>query len=96
MCFWRWYVDSCEWESDGRGQYPKRVQKGYHLAPFIFLLVAEGFSCLMRNALSLNLIEGFRFKRYELVFSHMESNRGKFVDVKSIVERFRDDIRFKS
>lgn len=50
----------------------------------------------MRNALSLNLFEGFRFKRDGLVVSHMESNRGEFVDVKSVVERFLDGIRFKS
>lgn len=35
------------------------LKQGDPLAPFLFLMVAEGFSGLMRNAVSRNLFEGF-------------------------------------
>jgi len=48
------------------------LKQGDHLAPFLFLLVAEGFSGLMRNAVEANLFEGFRFGDSELVVSHLQ------------------------
>lgn len=50
----------------------KRLKKGDPLAPFLFLLVAKAFSVLMRNASSLNLFEGFRFKRDGLVVLYLQ------------------------
>jgi hypothetical protein len=42
------------------------------LAPFLFLLVAEGFSRLMRNAVALNLFEGFSVGGNGLVVSYLQ------------------------
>jgi len=49
----------------------KGLKQGDPLAPFLFLIVAEGFSGVMRNAVSLNLFEGFEFSRNGLVVSHL-------------------------
>lgn len=48
------------------------LKQGGLLAPFLFLLVAEGFSGLLRNAVSLNLFEGFEFRNNNLVVSHLQ------------------------
>jgi hypothetical protein len=42
------------------------------LAPFLFLLVAEGFSGLMKNAVDRNLFKGFEVKRGGTVISHLQ------------------------
>jgi len=46
----------------------KGLKQGDPLAPFLFLLVVEGFSGLMRNAVRLNLFEGLRLKRRGMSF----------------------------
>jgi len=48
------------------------LKQGDPLAPFLFLLVAEGFSGLMRNAVDRNLFEGFTFGNSDLVVSHLQ------------------------
>jgi hypothetical protein len=48
------------------------LKQGDPLAPFLFLLVAEGFSGLMRNAVDRNLFEGFTFGDSGLVVSHLQ------------------------
>jgi len=48
------------------------LKQGDPLAPFLFLLVAEGFSGLMRNAVEQNLFEGFDFDGSEFVVSHLQ------------------------
>jgi len=48
------------------------LKQGDPLAPFLFLLVAEGFSGLMKNAVNLNLFEGFAFGGNGLVVSHLQ------------------------
>ena len=49
------------------------LKQGDHLAPFfLFLVVVEGFSGLMRNAVSLHLYEGFRFAGSEVEVSHLQ------------------------
>jgi len=48
------------------------LKQGDPLAPFLFLMVAEGFGRLMRNAVRLNLFEGFRFRREGMVISHLQ------------------------
>jgi len=52
------------------------VQRGFKqgdpLAPFLFLLVAEGFSCLMNNAVNINLFKGFEVKRGGTLVSHLQ------------------------
>jgi len=51
----------------------KRVKKhGDPLAPFLFLLVAEGFSALMSNAVERSLFRGFEVKRGGTVVSHLQ------------------------
>jgi len=44
------------------------LKKGDPLAPFLFLLVAEGFSGLMSNAVNRHLFHGFEIKRGVRVF----------------------------
>jgi len=52
------------------------VQRGLKqwdpLAPFLFVLVAEGFNGLMTNAVNRNLFRGFEVKRGGMVVSHLQ------------------------
>lgn len=48
------------------------LKQGDLLTPFLFLLVAEGFSGLMRNAVDRNLFEGYTFGSGGLVVSHLQ------------------------
>jgi len=48
------------------------LKQGDPLAPFLFLLVAEGFSGLMTNAVNRNLFHGFEIKRGGSVISHLQ------------------------
>jgi len=48
------------------------LKQGDPLAPFLFLLVAEGFSCLMNNAVNINLFKGFELKRGGTLVSHLQ------------------------
>ncbi|GAU51627.1 hypothetical protein TSUD_140380 [Trifolium subterraneum] len=53
--------------------YDKRgLKQGDPLAPFLFLLVVEGFSSLMRKAVKLNLFKGFSIGRNPVVISHLQ------------------------
>ncbi|GAU26515.1 hypothetical protein TSUD_361480 [Trifolium subterraneum] len=48
------------------------LKQGDPLAPFLFLLVAEDFVGLMRNAVALNLFKGFSIGSEGLVISHLQ------------------------
>jgi len=48
------------------------LKQGDPLAPFLFLLVAEGFSGLMRNAVNRNMFKGFEVKRGGVSISHLQ------------------------
>jgi len=48
------------------------LKQGDPLAPFLFLMVAEGFSGLMRKAVRNNMFEGFRVGEGDLVISHLQ------------------------
>jgi len=48
------------------------LKQGDPLAPFLFLLVAEGFSGLMRNAVNSNSFKGFDLRNNGLVLSHLQ------------------------
>lgn len=48
------------------------LKQGDPLAIFLFLLVAEGFSGLMRKEEASNLFEGFDFGGKDLVVSHLQ------------------------
>jgi hypothetical protein len=52
------------------------IQRGLrqddHLAPFLFLLVAKGFSGLMRNAVGLNMFQGFTVGTEGVILSHFQ------------------------
>jgi hypothetical protein len=48
------------------------LKQGDPLAPFLFLLVVEGFSGVMRNAVNKNLFKGFSFSRAPVVISHLQ------------------------
>lgn len=50
----------------------KGLKQGDPLAAFLFLLVAEGFSGLMTNAVNRNLFHGFEIKRGGLTISHLQ------------------------
>ena len=48
------------------------LKQGDPLAPFLFLLVAEGSSGLMRNAVDQNMFKGFELKRGGVTLSHLQ------------------------
>lgn len=48
------------------------LKQGDPLAPFLFLLVAEGISGLMKNAVNRNLFQGFDVKRGGTRVSHLQ------------------------
>jgi len=48
------------------------LKQGDPLAPFLFLMVAKGFSGLMRNAVRLHMFEGFRVGVGGLMISHLQ------------------------
>ena len=48
------------------------LKQGDPLAPFLFLLVAEGFTRLMENAVWQNLFKGFEITRGGSVVSHLQ------------------------
>jgi hypothetical protein len=48
------------------------LKQGDPLAPFLFLLVAEGLGGLMRRAVDLNLFSGFQVGREGVVVSHLQ------------------------
>jgi hypothetical protein len=48
------------------------LKQGDSLAPFLFLLVAEGFNGLMSYAVNRNLFEGFEVKRGGMVVFHLQ------------------------
>lgn len=48
------------------------LKQGDPLAPFLFLLVAEGLSGLIRNALSFGKFKGFKFGSSKVIISHLQ------------------------
>jgi hypothetical protein len=48
------------------------LKQGDPLAPFLFLLVVEGFSGVMRNAVELGLFKGFAVGRSPVSISHLQ------------------------
>jgi hypothetical protein len=48
------------------------LKQGDPLAPFLFLLVVEGFSGVMRKAVEVNLFKGFTIGRSSVVISHLQ------------------------
>jgi len=48
------------------------LKQGDPLAPFLFLLVAEGFSGVMRNVVRRNLFKGFKIKNDGMEISHLQ------------------------
>lgn len=48
------------------------LKQGDPLSPFLFLLVAEGFSGLMRKAREINLVEGFQIGANSLEVTHLQ------------------------
>jgi len=56
----------------GQINIQRGLKRGDLLAPFLFLLVAEGFSGLMRNAVRLNLFQGFKLKEDGKEYTHLQ------------------------
>jgi len=50
----------------------RRLKQGDPLAPFLFLLVAEGFGGVMKNSVRMNLVKGFKFRREGMEISHLK------------------------
>ena len=55
------------------------LKQGDLFAPFLFLLVAEGFSGLMDNAVNRSLFKGFELKRGGTVISHLQYADDTFI-----------------
>jgi len=50
----------------------KGLKQGDPLAPFLFLLVVEGFRGLMRNVVRINMFQGLRFHEDGMILSHLQ------------------------
>jgi hypothetical protein len=50
----------------------KGLKQGYPLAPFLFLLVAEGLGALMSRAVELEFFKPFVVKEGEIQISHLQ------------------------
>jgi len=48
------------------------LKQGDPLMPFLFLLVADGFSSLMDNAVNQNLFKGFEMMKGGMIISHLQ------------------------
>jgi hypothetical protein len=48
------------------------LKQGDPLAPFLFILVAEGLEGLMKKAVELNRFKGFKVRSNEVVVSHLQ------------------------
>ncbi|MCH80591.1 LINE-1 reverse transcriptase like, partial [Trifolium medium] len=48
------------------------LKQGDPLAPFLFLLVAEGLGGLMKKAVEINRFQGFEIGRQNVVISHLQ------------------------
>lgn len=67
---WRMWIKECIFKGDlstlvnGTPSEEVKIQKGLKqgdpLAPFLFLMVAEGLTGLMRNAVNLGMFKGFK------------------------------------
>jgi len=82
----------------------RELKKGYHVPPFLFLLVAEGYSGLMKNVVNLNMFKGFKFRSEGMELCHIQYAEdtlciGKaIVDnslYKRIIKKVRDGICFE-
>lgn len=79
---WRAWIKECVFKVDlsilvnGSPTEEMSIQKGLKqgdpLAPFLFLLVAEGLAGLMRNAVSLGIFKGFKIWNEEEVISILQ------------------------
>lgn len=66
---WKTWIKECVWKGDlsvlvnGNPTDEVRIQKGLKqgdpLTPFLFLMIAEGLTGLMQNAVALGLFKGF-------------------------------------
>jgi hypothetical protein len=74
------------------------LRQGDPLSPYLFLLVAEGLSSLLKGAESRGEIQGVRLCRNALVISHllfaddsliqMEADREQAVNLKNMLDRY--------
>lgn len=60
MCIFRKLLGADKWKSYKRILDTKSLKQGDLLAPFLFLMVAEGLSGLMKNAVSSGKFKGFK------------------------------------
>ncbi|PNX58979.1 ribonuclease H, partial [Trifolium pratense] len=51
----------------GRG-----LRQGDPLSPFLFIIAAEGFNMLMKNAVDMGRFAGYKFEGGDLGFSHLQ------------------------
>lgn len=58
------------------------LKQGDPLTPFLFLLVAEGFSGVMRNVVRKNLFKGFEFRNEDFMIYHLQ-----YADIKFVIGR---------
>lgn len=80
------------------------LKQGDPLRPFLCLLVAEGFSGLMENAVKRNLFKRFKFFTSGII-SHLQyvesmtllcrqGKGGKYLDTKYFFQSLRDGVMF--
>lgn len=67
-----WFSILMNGSPKGYFQVGRRLRQGDPLSPFLFLIVAEALGRMIKKAVNVGMVEGFRVARNSLVISHLQ------------------------